>query len=247
MKDSQLTYLADALFGNMKIQKESIFLLDDSLQSIKKDFNDDLAKNEVDLNNLSYIARDIRDNFQFTISIIDEIGTIDELISQLNILALNLTVEASKIDNEIGNVFNNLATEIREKGDRVQGVIERVFTKEIRNKSFSEHNRYIKNSILPQVNKRVESLDSFLGNRESVLKEFKKTDILVEELQLLNSGNKTILNGIINFTDNLKSIEPPKEIEIQEVETPKKETPIKKISGNAHKPLGKIQRGIQEF
>jgi len=244
MKDSQLTYLSDALFGNMKIQKESIILLEDSLKNIKKDFNDDIAKKSVDLNNLSYIARDIRDNFQFTIAIIDEIGTIDELINQLNILALNLTVEASKVDGESGNTFSNLAKEVREKGDRVQGVIERVFTKEIRNKSFSEHNRYIKNSILPQINERVESLDSFLGNKESILKEFKKTDDLVEELQLLNSGNKTILNGIVHFTENIDDSKYAKEdIKIESLENEK----IIKPSGNIHKPLGKIQRETKEF
>jgi|GEM_PF-4566983 len=247
MKDSQLTYLSDALFGNMKIQKESIHLLENSLQMIKTDISDEVVKKNSDLNNLNYIARDIQDNFQFTISIIDEIGTIDELISQLNILALNLTVQASKVEGEIGNSFNTLASEIREKGDKVQNVIERVFTKEIRNKSFSEHNRYIKNSILPQVNERVQSLDNVLGKQESIFKEFKKADDLVEELQLLNSGNKTILNGIMSFTDGLKETQPV-EVEEKPVEIPIVEKlEIKKISGNSHTPLGKIRRGIQEF
>jgi len=260
--DNQLKYLSEALFGNILIQRESISSIGNSLKILQKEFSSDISQKEMDLTNLSYIARDVRDNFQFTLSIIDEIGSIDELINQLNILALNISIEASKIEGEDGEIFTNLAKEVREKGDKVQGVIERIFLKEIRNKSFSEHNRYIKNSILPQINERVESLGQYFGNREDVVREFQKAGETIDELQILSSGNKTILSGIINFTKNVdiqeyKEYEKPQENiaenSIENIVEPEIEVKIEKkveekvLNKTIYSPLGIIKRGTRSF
>jgi len=233
-KVSQFKYLSEALFGNISIQKESIASIENSVTFLRKEFDSDISNRETDLKNLNYISKDIKDNFQFTLSIIDEITSIDELINQLNTLALHISVEASKIGEENGEIFQNLAKSVREKGDEVQKVVENIFVKEVKNKSFSEHNRYVKNSILPQIDDRVKSLGEHIEKRDEILKEFQKTDDLVEELHILSSGNKTILNGIMNISDAIESYK------IDQASKPHKPPPPKKL-------LNKKDRGTKQF
>ena len=251
-KQSQFKYLSEALFGNISIQKESIASIDESINVLRKEFESDISNKAVDLNQLNYIAKDIKDNFQFTLSIIDEITSIDELINQLNLLALNISVEASKVGGEEGEIFQNLAKEVREKGDKVQGVIEKIFIKEIKNKSFSEHNRYIRNSILPQIDDRVKSLGEYIHRKDDISKEFNKTDDLIDELHILSSGNRTILNGIMNFSDSFEEVEPDEVKTSVNLESKIEEKSVENIENSEFsKPqkrlLNKRERGTQEF
>lgn len=234
-QDSQLQSLSEAIQGNILFQKETISSIAKSIELLKKECNVDLSNKNIDINNLNYLVKDIKDNFQFTLNIIDEIGIIDELISQINLLALNISIQASKDGDLEQNLFINLANDIREKSDKIQGVIERVFIKEIRNKSFSEHNRYIQNSILPQINDRAQSLRDNIDNIGALSKEFKNIDISLDELHVANSGNKTMLSGITNVYHNpIVESDDSQENKIETAEV-------------IHRPLGKIIRNIKEF
>ena len=81
--ENQIKYLSDALFGNITIKKESLEMLDRSLESLKSVLDKLLNDSSQDLNNLEYISRDIKDNFQFTLSIIDDLNEIDNSISKI--------------------------------------------------------------------------------------------------------------------------------------------------------------------
>jgi|GEM_PF-3704639 methyl-accepting chemotaxis protein len=178
---SPLETLSQSIVGNLSLQKESMNSLLYSIQKVKKSLKDDFIYRERDLKNLSYIARDIKDNFQFTLMIADDVNIIDELIHQINLLALNITIESSKL-GETGDIFGELSKDIREKSDKIDSVIERIFTKEVKNKSFREHNRYIQNSVLHHINERIESLGSFIGGGDDLIREISSTQELLEDL-----------------------------------------------------------------
>jgi hypothetical protein len=151
-------------------------------------------------------------------------------------------------------------------GNEVQQVIENIFLKEIKNKSFSEHNRYIKNGVLPRIDERIISLRKTIQNKDDVYKTISKSDELIEELKLLNSGDKTMLNGLINFVANAvqELEETKKSIKTQIQKETEKELEKTKVdsteqkSNNSHQEsstqqnqenifFGKIKRGIQQF
>jgi hypothetical protein len=141
-------------------------------------------------------------------------------------------------------------------GNEIQHIIEKIFLKEVKNKSFSEHNRYIKNGVLPRIDERIISLKKTIQNKDDVYKTIAKSDELIEELKLLNSGDKTMLSGLINFVANaVQELEETKKnietknikavsIEQQNNTSPLK-PPVKKNNENIF--FGKIKRGIQRF
>ncbi len=200
---SPLETLSQSIVGNLSLQKESMNSLLYSIQKVKKSLKDDFIYRERDLKNLSYIARDIKDNFQFTLMIADEVNIIDELIHQINLLALNITIESSKF-GETGDIFGELSKDIRENSDKIGSVIERIFTKEVKNKSFREHNRYIQNSVLHHINERIESLGSFIGGGDDLLREISSTEELLEDL--IHSVDVTfpLSSTLIDLIKNLK-------------------------------------------
>jgi len=306
--ENQIKYLSDALFGNITIKKESLEMLNSSLQSLKSVLDKLLSDSSQDLNNLEYISRDIKDNFQFTLSIIDELNEIDNSISKIidfevpKISMISPINEPEKIeeiqenketnnsdevknndvdtssdtdktniekkdfkDIEIDNL-KNVINDMKKWGNEVQQVIENIFLKEIKNKSFSEHNRYIKNGVLPRIDERIISLRKTIQNKDDVYKTISKSDELIEELKLLNSGDKTMLNGLINFVANAvqELEETKKSIKTQIQKETEKELEKTKVdsteqkSNNSHQEsstqqnqenifFGKIKRGIQQF
>ena len=306
--ENQIKYLSDALFGNITIKKESLEMLDRSLESLKSVLDKLLNDSSQDLNNLEYISRDIKDNFQFTLSIIDELNEIDNSISKIIDFEIpkisiispvnepekieeaqenNETISSDEVKNndvdtssdtdktniekkdfkdiEIDNL-KNVINDMKKWGNEVQQVIENIFLKEIKNKSFSEHNRYIKNGVLPRIDERIISLRKTIQNKDDVYKTISKSDELIEELKLLNSGDKTMLNGLINFVANAvqELEETKKSIKTQIQKETEKELEKTKVdsteqkSNNSHQEsstqqnqenifFGKIKRGIQQF
>ena len=306
--ENQIKYLSDALFGNITIKKESLEMLNSSLQSLKSVLDKLLSDSSQDLNNLEYISRDIKDNFQFTLSIIDELNEIDNSISKIIDFEIpkisiispvnepekieeaqenNETISSDEVKNndvdtssdtdktniekkdfkdiEIDNL-KNVINDMKKWGNEVQQVIENIFLKEIKNKSFSEHNRYIKNGVLPRIDERIISLRKTIQNKDDVYKTISKSDELIEELKLLNSGDKTMLNGLINFVANAvqELEETKKSIKTQIQKETEKELEKTKVdsteqkSNNSHQEsstqqnqenifFGKIKRGIQQF
>jgi len=306
--ENQIKYLSDALFGNTTIKKESLEMLNNSLKSLKSVLDKLLSDSSQDLNNLEYISRDIKDNFQFTLSIIDELNEIDNSISKIIDFEIpkisiispvnepekieeaqenNETISSDEVKNndvdtssdtdktniekkdfkdiEIDNL-KNVINDMKKWGNEVQQVIENIFLKEIKNKSFSEHNRYIKNGVLPRIDERIISLRKTIQNKDDVYKTISKSDELIEELKLLNSGDKTMLNGLINFVANAvqELEETKKSIKTQIQKETEKELEKTKVdsteqkSNNSHQEsstqqnqenifFGKIKRGIQQF
>lgn len=240
--------LFDALQTNLSISHGATENLQDGLLNLKDELKRDISKREYDLGNLSYLARDIRDNFQFTLSLVDEINVIDELINQINILALNTAIEASKVEGENEEVFGELAKDIREKSDKVQGVIERIFTKEVKNKSFSEHNRYIQNSVLSLINERVESLGDYLNIGDELLKDIKKLEDIVRDISHSNSNNRDIFSSLFNSIDQPEeessiTVEETQEIIIEDRDEVVEERVYKKVKSQNRE----VERYIPEF
>ncbi len=193
--------VAQSVEGNLSLQREAMLSLSYSINRIRDYIKQDFSHREIDLKNLGYLARDIRDNFQFTLMLADEIGVIDELISQINLLALNITIEASKI-SDTGEVFSELSKDIREKSDKIGSVIERIFTKEVRNKSFREHNRYVQNNVLNLINSRIESLGGYLGEGEFLIREINSSDELLEDLIHSIESSLPLASTLKNFVTN---------------------------------------------
>jgi ribosomal protein L29 len=193
--------LFDAFQSNLIHSKETIGVINRGIEEVEKLFLEDLSKRERDFGNLEYLARDLRDNLKFTVSLIDEVNIVDELITQINLLALNISIEANK-ESETTQLFGELAKDIREKSDKIQMVIERIYTKEVRNKSFSEHNRYIQNSVLPLINERVESMGGYLQDSEDLVKELKKSIDETHTLSDINSNNMEILTKFSNLLED---------------------------------------------
>ena len=273
--ENQIKYLSDALFGNITIKKESLEMLDRSLESLKSVLDKLLNDSSQDLNNLEYISRDIKDNFQFTLSIIDDLNEIDNSISKIVDFEIpkiaiispaetepkpstaeeetqndnndnnddekndeqvhNNSDEVEKSDSDVSSKVSsdtdnnkkdfkdieienlrNVISDMQKWGNEVQKIIEKIFLKEIKNKSFSELNRYIKNGVLPRIDERIISLRKTIQNKDDVYKTIAKSDELIEELKLLNSGDKTMLSGLINFVANA----------VQELEEAKKNIKI---------------------
>jgi len=277
--ENQIKYLSDALFGNITIKKESLEMLNRSLESLKSVLDKLLNDSSQDLNNLEYISRDIKDNFQFTLSIIDDLNEIDNSISKIIDFEIpkiaiissaetenksstaettnktqnnnddekneskenndeqvhNNSDEVEKNDSDVSSKVSsdtdinkkdfkdieienlkNVINDMQKWGSEVQEIIEKIFLKEIKNKSFSEHNRYIKNGVLPRIDERIISLRKTIQNKDDVYKTIAKSDELIDELKLLNSGDKTMLNGLINFVANA----------VQELEEAKKNIKI---------------------
>jgi len=201
MSKQDIKPLFNAIETNLSISHGAITTLQNGLSDLKNELNKDISKRESDLNNLSYLARDIKDNFKFTLSLVDEINKIDELINQINILAINIALEVSKSEDINLEIFGDIAKDIREKSDKVQNIIEKIFTKEVKNKSFSEHNRYIQNSVLPLINERVESLGDYLNNKDEIFKSIKQLEDITVEISHTNSGNRDMIGLLSNLIE----------------------------------------------
>jgi hypothetical protein len=240
-----LDALIEKIAGNISFQRETTSIIEENLLKIFGDFKDDLKNRESDLGKLEYISRDIKDNFEFTNSIFDEINSIKDLVSQINLLSLNTILEVSKLE-ESGDIIN-MAREIRDRVEKSEKVLERVFTKEVKNKSFSQHNLYIKNSILPLIDKRVESLGDYLGRGDELRKDIKRNIELINELGVSNSGILpllSILSDLARAGENCEKCEPESHLEskiVDEVIEVKKD--VKKISSEkVIKPIFSAQK-----
>ena len=199
--------LFDTIDVNFSIANEATEYLQKSIKNIKKIVEEDILNQRNSLKDLNYIIRDIKNNLEFTLYLVDEINRIDEVVNQINVLALNTAIEASKVDGEASKIFGNIAREVREKSDQIQEIITHIFSKEVKNKSFTEHNRYIKNSVLNLLEDRGKNITNNINTGEQLLRHIKKLEDFAKDIENSNYGNKEMLQSLQNLLNECNSLD----------------------------------------
>jgi methyl-accepting chemotaxis protein len=193
--------IAKSLNGSIQTQGEMLLSALSSLNTVKKEFELDFSNREREFRELNHVSRDIKDNFSFTLSIVDEIKIIDKTVGEINELALHLAIESKKLDEESQKIFSERSKSIREMSDTIKDVIDKIFTKEIRNKTFSEHNRYIRNSVVHRIDDEVSTIGKYIENRDEHLKRVNKIERFLNSIQETVSQNGAMAVGIEKLMD----------------------------------------------
>jgi hypothetical protein len=191
--------LTKSLQGSFSTQKEVVTSATSSLNIFEKEFEMNFSNREREFRELSHISRDIKDNFAFTVSIVDDLKSIQKFVSQIDDIVFSISVEAEKFEEN--QKVSNGSKKIRELSDEVKGSLEKIFTKEIRNKTFSEHNRYVRNSVVHRIDDELESLQKYIDSREEQQKRVSKLASSFGNLEDALSQNSAIISGIDQLTD----------------------------------------------
>ncbi|HIO70601.1 MAG TPA: hypothetical protein EYG60_01575 [Campylobacterales bacterium] len=215
--------LFDTIDVNFSIANEATEYLQKSIKNIKKIVEEDILNQRNSSKDLNYIIRDIKNNLEFTLYLVDEINRIDEVVNQINVLALNTAIEASKVDGEASKIFGNIAREVREKSDQIQEIITYIFNKEVKNKSFTEHNRYIKNSVLGLLEERGENITKYLNTGEQILRYVKKLEDWTKDIANSNDGNRELVQSLQSLLEECNSLK------IAPAQKPKEQKPQEEI------------------
>jgi hypothetical protein len=168
-----------------------------TLEIIKRELDLDFSNREREFRELEHISRDIKDNFTFTLSIADEVKSIDEVLQKINGETLNLTLK-SKDEN-----VSKSSKSVREFSDEIKEVVNKIFTKEIRNKTFGEHNRYIRNSVVHRIDDELSSLKKYIESKDGHLKKLAKIERYVNSFNEIISQNMAMAKGIERLLDAL--------------------------------------------
>ncbi|EJF06783.1 hypothetical protein ThvES_00011260 [Thiovulum sp. ES] len=191
--------LTKSLQGSFSTQKELVNSATSSLNIFEKEFEMNFSNREREFRELSHISRDIKDNFAFTVSIVEDLKAIQKLVSQIDDIVFSVSVEADKFENN--EKINEGSKKIRKFSDEVKNSLEKIFTKEIRNKTFSEHNRYVRNSVVHRIDDELESLQRYIKSREEQQNRISKMSSGFENLEEALSQNSAIISGIDQLTD----------------------------------------------
>jgi hypothetical protein len=191
--------LTKSLQGSFSTQKELVNSATSSLNIFEKEFEMNFSNREREFRELSHISRDIKDNFAFTVSIVEDLKAIQKLVSKIDDIVFSVSVEADKFENN--EKISEGSKKIRQFSDEVKNSLEKIFTKEIRNKTFSEHNRYVRNSVVHRIDDELESLQRYIKSREEQQNRISKMSSGFENLEDALSQNSAIISGIDQLTD----------------------------------------------
>jgi hypothetical protein len=192
-----LKKLTKSLQGSFETQRELVSTTTSSINIFEREFDMNFSNREREFRELSHISRDIKDNFAFTVSIVDDLKSIQKLISQIDEITFTVSIDANKLANE---KISEESKKIRELSDEVKGFLEKIFTKEIRNKTFSEHNRYVRNSVVHRIDDELDSLSKYIESREEQHQRITKMTSNVSNLEESLAQNSAMISGIEQLT-----------------------------------------------
>jgi hypothetical protein len=199
-KKKEIKKYTAALNKNFDIELESVKEIEAVIEKFRDSRSGETEALEDDLASLHYIAKNLRDNFQFTISIVEYLQNIQKTVKELNEAMILLSLKISTIENqEIKDSLIDVFKNTKEKEDALFNLVDEVLTAEVNNKTFIEHGRFVNNVVLPQISEKIEELGKEIKSSEELSSKFSKLFELVEDMKLLNSGNRTILKNLENI------------------------------------------------
>jgi methyl-accepting chemotaxis protein len=203
---NQIDGVANQLQESTEIQNRTV----NGIDVIVKELRNILDRNYSEMKDIRAdfveLYSKVKESLHYMSELHTDIKSIQDVIYQINLLSLNISIEAVKV-GEYGKPFSSISGEIRTLNDKSKETLHKIENRELNGCGVSENSKYITENILPKLQNSVDRVEKLLEEKSKPLLELKQ----IEELNSLldNSVGKSqeLSTELRNITSSFDEVE----------------------------------------